>query len=207
MSITTTNATFTFEAILPLWKDQSYLSFYFETSKFVRRYRCCCLFAMKYVISLSFCSLTCNCISLTYVVLFSLWKTSFVLWLSRSDYRWPFLLLILRRLNTYTVHFVCVEEVQKSKNYLSVSTLTSKNISSILSVVWYPLNTFFLPFSGNLNWKCINHSYLLAGHTLNPPSTHYFSVCNGKKMKRHDVLRPSNDESYLCSYLETSKIC
>ena len=48
--ITAENATFTFHAVLFPSKHQSYLSFYFEISKYVKRYLLCCLFAFKYVI-------------------------------------------------------------------------------------------------------------------------------------------------------------
>ena len=81
-------------------------------------------------------------------------------------------------LNAYTVPFLFVERIQRRNCYLRVTTLTFKNISRTLLVVFLSLNMLFLPFSGILTWKCINNSYPVAVDTLNTPSTPYFFVYN-----------------------------
>ena len=124
----------------PLWKHHSYPSFYFQTSKYVRQYRVCCLWAIKYVISHRHYRLTCNCTRRIYVIVFWLQKHHLYFWFSILTTRdlFYFLFWVFWRINRYTVPFVCVEKVQKPKHHLSVSTLTSKII--VLSTVFWPFN-------------------------------------------------------------------
>ena len=63
--------------------------------------------------------------------------------------------------------YLLFDIVQKRNSYLSIPTLTSKNISSTLFVVRFCLNMFALPICGIFTWKCINHSYLVLVHTAN----------------------------------------
>ena len=77
-----------------------------------------------------------------------------------------FLYSVFETLNTYTVTSMFVDRVQKRHFYLFV---ICKNISGNLFVVYFSLNMFFLPFFGVITWKSINHSYLVAVYTLNPP--------------------------------------
>ena len=92
----------------------------------------------------------------------------------RCDHCWPFLHCTL----------VVSRQIPKMQNCsLSVSILTSKNISGKLFGLCLSLNLYFLPFSGILNWKSINHSYLVVVYTLNIPSAPYFFVYN--HWKRH----------------------
>ena len=75
--------------------------------------------------------------------------------------------------NTYTVPCLLIYSVHKRHCYLCVSTLTSKHISGSLFVFCLSLNMFFLPFSGILTCKYINHTYPVAVYTLNTRSTPY----------------------------------
>ena len=84
-------------------------------------------------------------------------------------------------LNTYTVPWLFVARIQKRNCYLSVTTLTSKNITCAWFIVCFHLNMFFLPFSVILTWKCINHTYFVWRYTLNTPNTPYFFVYNREK--------------------------
>ena len=47
--LTAENIRLTFGVVLRSWKHQPYLCFYFQTSKYVRRYLVCCFSACKYV--------------------------------------------------------------------------------------------------------------------------------------------------------------
>ena len=61
------NLTFTFHVFLWPSKYQWYSFFFFEISKYFTRYIVCCFFAFNKIISVVFCSLTCNCIRLAYL--------------------------------------------------------------------------------------------------------------------------------------------
>ena len=65
--------------------------------------------------------------------------------------------------NTYNGPCLFVDRVQKRNCYLSVSTLTSKNIRGGLFVVFLSLNMFVLPFFGVLTLKFITGFYLVEG--------------------------------------------
>ena len=65
--------------------------------------------------------------------------------------------------NAYTGTCLFVDRVQKRNCYLSVSTLTSKNIRGGLVVVFLSLNMFVLPFFGVLTLKFITGFYLVEG--------------------------------------------
>ena len=88
--------------------------------------------------------------------------------------------------NTFTVLGFFVDRVQKCNCYLSASTLTSKNISGVLSVACWSLCMLLLSFPGILTWKCIYHSCLVAVYTLNTGSTLCFF--NDKRLKRNIYL-------------------
>ena len=81
-----------------------------------------------------------------------------------------------KRLNTYIVPSLFNDRVQNCNCYLSVSSLTCKNISGSLFVVYLSLNMFLLTFFGILRWKHINHTDVVTVLTLNPVSTHLF-IC------------------------------
>ena len=49
--LTAENVPLTFGVVLRSWKHQPYLCSYFQSSKYVRRYLVCCLYACKYAIS------------------------------------------------------------------------------------------------------------------------------------------------------------
>ena len=99
------------------------------------------------------------------------------------------------------------DSVHTQHCYLSLSTLTSKNISGTLFIVCLSLNMLFLPFSCILTSKCINHTYPVALYTLNTPSTPYCLFLTDKNVPFNfeHVLGPSKRRSYLCSYFQTSK--
>ena len=100
-----------------------------------------------------------------------------------------------------------VYSVQKCHCYISISTLTSKNISGTLFVVCLFRNMFFLPFSGILTCKYINHTYPVAVYTLNTRSTPYCLFLTAKNVPLifHAVVWPSKDQPYLFSNFKTSK--
>ena len=81
-------------------------------------------------------------------------------------------------LNAYTVSFLFVDAIQRHNFSINVSRLTTENISDTLFVVGLSLNMFCLPFSVIVTWKCSNHTYVVAVHTLNTLSTPYFFVYN-----------------------------
>ena len=66
--LTTENVPLTFGFVLWSWKHQPYLCSYFQSSKYVRRYLVCCLYACKYAISAFWGFLTLNWISRKYLV-------------------------------------------------------------------------------------------------------------------------------------------
>ena len=110
-------------------------------------------------------------------------------------------------LNIYTVPCLLVDRVQKRNCYLSIRTLTSKNISGNLILVCFPLNMFFLPFSAILTRKCINYTYFAAVYTQ-IQKVHLISFFISAKTMTftlHPLLSPSKHQSYLSSNLETSK--
>ena len=98
-----------------------------------------------------------------------------------------------------------VDRVQKYNSYLFVSTLTSKNISGTLCVVCSTLNLLFLPFSGILSWKFINHTYPVAVFTLYTPRKPYFFVYNHQKHNIYLSWFPLTFKTFNCTFLVTSK--
>ena len=88
-----------------------------------------------------------------------------------------------------------VDRVEKYNGYISVSTLTSKNISVTLVAVCLNLNIFFLPFSGLLTWKCIEYTYLVAVYTQNTASP--FITAENVSFTFHADLWRSEDKLYL----------
>ena len=110
-------------------------------------------------------------------------------------------------LNRYTVPCLFPGRVQKRNCYLSVSTLTSKDISSTLFILCFSLNVFVLPFSGILTWKSINHSYLVPVYTQIHQArvVSLFVAAKNVTFTFHPVLWPSKHQSYFVSDFETCK--
>ena len=61
-------------------------------------------------------------------------------------------------LNTYTVPSLFADRAQYY--YLSLGTLTSKNVCCSFFVVFFPPNMLFLSFCSILSWRCMNRTYL-----------------------------------------------
>ena len=97
--------------------------------------------------------------------------------------------------------------VQKHYCYLSVSTLTSKDLSIWFFVVFLSLNTFLLPFSGILSCKYMNQRDTVAVYILNTRRTPYslFLTAANVSLIFHAVRWPSKHQPCLSSILETSK--
>ena len=110
-------------------------------------------------------------------------------------------------LNTYTVPCLFFYSLEKPHCYLSVSTLTSKNITASLFVVSLSLNMFFLTVFCFSTCEYINHTYPVAVYTLNTGRTPYclFSTAKNVPFNFHAVGWPSKHKPDLCSNLETSK--
>ena len=73
-------------------------------------------------------------------------------------------------LTTYTVPCFFVDKVEKCNSYVSVRTLTTKNITSTFIVVFFSPNMLFLSEYGivtSLTRKFMNHTYLVQVYTLN----------------------------------------
>ena len=82
-------------------------------------------------------------------------------------------------LNTVPCFFV--DKVEKCNSYVSVRTLTTKNITSTFIVVCFSLNMLFLSEYGivtSLTRKFMNHTYLVEVYTLNTQRTPYFFLYN-----------------------------
>ena len=109
--------------------------------------------------------------------------------------------------NTYTVPCLLIYSGQKRHFYLTVTTLTSKNISRTFFVVCLPLNTFFLPFTCILTCRYINQFHPVWVYTLNTQSTGYSLVLTAANVPLifHAVVWPSKHQPYLCSNLESSE--
>ena len=106
------------------------------------------------------------------------------------------------KLHTYTAPWLFVGRVQKRNSYFSVGTLTSKNISDTWFIVCFSLNMLFLPFSGILTWKCINHTCVVAVHALNTPRTPYFFLITAENVTFifYSLFQVSKHQLYLFSY-------
>ena len=85
---------------------------------------------------------------------------------------------ILMFFNDKYIYYPClfVEGVLNWNSFVSVSPLTSKNISGTLFAVCLFVNMFFLQICCILTWKCISHSYLIAFCTLNIRRTTYLFI-------------------------------
>ena len=97
--------------------------------------------------------------------------------------------------------------LKKRNYYLSLTNLTTKDISGILFGVSLFLNMLFLPFSCFSTWKCINDTYLIPGYTLNTPSAPYFFLY--KTAKRNIFISccflALKHQSYFFYYSKTSE--
>ena len=140
--------TFIFNAFLSPSKCQSYLSFYFDTSKDVTRYLPFSLCACNYVISAGFLILPWNYISSSRLVVFWPRKILFELSFELSGYKWPFQLLVLRFSKAKYIHYIFVVCWRSPKRHfcLSESSLRSGKITGTFVVVCLSLNIIYPAF-------------------------------------------------------------
>ena len=139
---------FTFHADHCLSKHQSSLFCFLETSEHVRRYHVQSFLPLNTLVLLLFAVQLVIALAAIFLLHFNLQKRN-------SHFGFSFMSTVdlfyclfrgFQTLNTHTVPCSFVERVQKRYCYLSVSTLTSKNMSGTLFVFRFSLNMMFLPF-------------------------------------------------------------
>ena len=102
------------------------------------------------------------------------------------------------KLNRYTATCIFVNSSQKRNCYLSVNIFDISTHQWSLARCFSVCKYVFLPFSGILTWKCINHYHL--AHLIS-----LFIILQSVTFPFHFILWSSKHQSYLFIYLETSK--